>query len=243
MKTTALISCALAILCGPCFAQSPQLQSAEAFEGTVTLKVGYHYLQTLPENYSVQPDKRWPLIIFLHGSGERGNDLEVLKKHGPPKLIAAGQHFDAIVVSPQVPLNQIWDPHGVKALTDHLIQTLRVDQDRVYLTGLSMGGFGTWDTAIEYPDTYAAIIPICGGTGVKWVMAERIKNLPVWIFHGEKDTTVEPAFSKKIYEALKKAGSSVQLTLYPEASHDSWTRTYEDPQVWQWLFAQRRSHQ
>lgn len=204
------------------------------------MKVGYRYLQYLPEAYETQPDKKWPLIVFLHGSGERGDNLEALKKHGPPKLIAAGHHFEAVVVSPQVPQQQIWNPQGVKALTDHLIQTLRIDADRVYLTGLSMGGFGTWETAMEYPDTYAAIIPICGGAGVRWVMADRIKHLPVWIFHGEKDTAVEPAFAKTMYDALKKIDGDVKLTLYPEAGHDSWTATYDNPEVWQWLFEQRR---
>jgi|APTNR8051073442_1049403.scaffolds.fasta_scaffold01377_8 predicted peptidase len=242
MKVLPYLACAIAILiASPAPAETAQMQSEGSFQGTATLKVGYRYLQTLPDGYAEKADKRWPLILFLHGSGERGDNLEVLKKHGPPKLIAAGQKFEAVVVSPQVPSQHIWDPHAVKALTDHLISTLRIDTDRVYLTGLSMGGFGTWDTAIEYPDTYAAIIPICGGTGVRWVMADRIKSLPIWIFHGEKDTTVEPAFSKKIYEALKKHGSNVQLTLYPNASHDSWTATYDDPKVWQWLFEQRRA--
>lgn len=140
MKILSLLAGVAAILmAGNASAQTSQLQTEESFQGTASLKVGYRYLQTLPEGYTEATDKRWPLILFLHGSGERGDNLEVLKKHGPPKLIAAGQHFEAVVVSPQVPTGQIWDPHAVKALTDHLISALRIDPDRVYLTGLSTG--------------------------------------------------------------------------------------------------------
>lgn len=224
---------------------SPKLsaagQTSEEFTSKVTLDVSYRYLLSLPDGYQADAPKKWPLIVFLHGAGERGTDLEMIKKHGPPKLIAAGQKFDAIVASLQCLPRQIWNPHGVKALTDHLIKTLRVDADRVYLTGLSMGGFATWETALEYPDTYAAIVPICGGAGVRFVMADRIKHLPVWIFHGARDPVVEPAYSQKMYDALKKVGGNVKLTLYPDALHDSWTAAYNDPELWKWMFAQKRA--
>ena len=179
--------------------------------------------------------------MFLHGSGERGDNLELVKKHGPPKLIAAGQNFPAIIVTPQVASHQIWNPHGVKALTDEIMHTHQVDPDRVYLTGISMGGFGTWETAMEYPDTWAAIMPICGGTGVRFVMAERIRRIPEWIFHGAKDPVVDPAFSTRMHGLLTKLGAPVKLTLYPEAQHDCWTVTYDNPEVWKWLFEQRRT--
>jgi predicted peptidase len=129
----------------------------------------------------------------------------------------------------------------VKAVTDHLIKTERIDTSRVYLTGLSMGGFGTWETAFEYPDTYAAIAPVCGGAGVRWVTAERIKHLPAWIFHGDKDGAVPVENSHKIHDALKKIGAPVKLTIYPGVGHDSWTATYDNPEFWAWLFEQRRS--
>jgi predicted peptidase len=215
-------------------------QVEKVFQGKKQLAVGYRYLLALPKGYESDPGKRWPLIVFLHGAGERGDDLNLLKKHGPPKLIAQGQDFPAIVASPQVPTGAIWDPHAVRALTDELASTLNVDRDRLYLTGISMGGFGTWETAITYPDLYAAIVPICGGTGVRWLLADRIKHLPAWIFHGGKDTVVEPANSEKIHAALKKVGSSAKLTIYPDAGHDSWTAAYADPALWQWLLLQRR---
>jgi len=216
-------------------------QTAQSFEGQITLKVGYKYLLSLPEGYTANSEKKWPLLVFLHGAGERGDDLELLKKHGPPKLLAAGQKFEAIVVSPQVPLYNIWNPHAVKALTDEITHTYQVDSSRIYLTGISMGGFGTWDTALAYPDTYAAIVPICGGAGVGFVMAERIKDLPCWIFHGDKDGAVSVDFSIKMHGALKKAGSTAKLTIYPGVGHDCWTQTYDNPDLWDWLFAQKKS--
>jgi predicted peptidase len=215
-------------------------QTAASYSGDFIVKVNYRYLLSKPEGYDSDTTKKWPLVIFLHGSGERGTDLELLKKHGPPKLIAAGQKFPAVIASLQCEPKQIWSPQGVKAVTDHLIKTERIDTSRVYLTGLSMGGFGTWETAMEYPDTYAAIAPICGGAGVRWVMADRIAKLPCWIFHGDKDAAVPVEFSHKIHDALKKIGAPVKLTIYPGVGHDSWTRTYDNPEFWAWLFAQKR---
>lgn len=215
-------------------------QTPHTFEGEVSLKVGYSYLLTLPDGYEADAAKKWPLLIFLHGAGERGSDLELLKRHGPPKLIAAGKKFEAIVVCPQVPLKSVWNEHGVKALADEMIRTHRVDTSRLYLTGISMGGFGTWDTALAYPDTFAAIAPICGGAGVGFVMAERIKDVPCWIFHGDADKAVPVDFSTKMHGALQKAGSAAKLTVYPGVGHDSWTQTYDNEEFWTWLFSQKR---
>jgi predicted peptidase len=230
----------LTLIAAACGAQDRQ-QTA-SFRGKVEVPVGYHYLRYLPPGYQEKPDAKWPLVIFLHGAGERGDDLEVLKKHGPTKHIAAGEDYPAIVVSPQCPKGEIWDAHGVHALTQEIMRSHRVDVDRVYLTGLSMGGFGTWETVMVYPQTYAAVMPICGGAGVRFVMTETIKQVPEWIFHGEKDTVVDPSCSKRMADALKKDGANVRLTLYPDLSHDCWTVTYANPEVWAWLFAQSRTH-
>lgn len=215
-------------------------QTSASYTGDYVIKVNYRYVLSKPEGYDADPAKKWPLIIFLHGAGERGDDLELLKKHGPPKLLAAGQKFPAVIASLQCEKKQIWNPHGVKAVTDHLIKTERIDTSRVYLTGISMGGFGTWETAMEYPDTFAAVAPICGGAGVRWVMAERIATLPCWIFHGDKDAAVPVEFSHKIHDALKKINAPVKLTIYPGVGHDSWTQTYDNPEFWAWLFEQKR---
>lgn len=220
--------------------EAAAVMTAQSFEAEVTLKVGYPYLLSLPEGYQKDTDKKWPLLVFLHGAGERGNNLEKLKKHGPPKLMAAGRKFEAIVVCPQVLPLQVWNPYGVKALVDELKSKYRVDESRIYLTGISMGGFGTWDTIMEFPDLFAAAIPICGGAGVKFVMAERIKHLPIRIFHGDVDPAVPVDNSRRIQGALEKAGGHSSLTVYPGVAHDSWTQTYDNPEVWQWLFQQQK---
>jgi predicted peptidase len=230
----------LAFLLAASFALA-DTQTPQNFSGDFVIKVSYSYLLSKPEGYEADTKQKWPLVVFLHGSGERGSNLEQLKKHGPPKLIAAGQKFPAVIASLQCPSGALWNPHGIKAVTDHLIKTERIDTTRVYLTGLSMGGFGTWDTAFEYPDTFAAIAPICGGAGVRWVTASRLKHMPAWIFHGDKDGAVPVENSHKIHDALQKLGAPVKLTLYPGIGHDSWTATYDNPEFWTWLFAQKRS--
>lgn len=213
----------------------------KSFESQITLKLGYKYFLTLPDGYTADETKKWPLLVFLHGAGERGSELDALKKHGPPKLIAAGKKFEAIVVCPQVLSGEIWNPHGIKALVDEVKKSHRVDESRIYLTGISMGGFGTFETIAAYPEVFAAAIPICGGAGINILKFGPLKNMPVWIFHGGKDPTVPVAYSemaKKWFERNK--APNVKLTIYPEALHDSWTQTYDDPEVWKWLFAQKK---
>jgi predicted peptidase len=232
---------ALPLLCMIALSGLAQHQSQQTFTTEVTVKVGYRYLLAEPEGYATDNAKAWPLIVFLHGAGERGDDLSLVAKHGPPKLIHAGQKIAAIIASPQCLPDQIWNPHGVQALVDQVKKTHRVDAARVYLTGLSMGGFGTWETAIEYPGTFAALVPICGGTGIRYLGAERIKHVPQWIFHGGKDTVVPTEFSQKMHDKLKALGADVRFTIYPDAAHDSWTAAYEDPALWTWLFQQVRA--
>jgi len=215
-------------------------QTEESLNTAVTIPVGYRYLLSKPEGYDQDQTKKWPLLVFLHGAGERGDKLDALKRHGPPKLIEDGKKFPAIVASPQCPSGRVWNPHGIQKLVDELSSTHRVDPRRIYLTGLSMGGFGTWETATEYPETFAAIIPICGGGGIRILALERVKHLPQWIFHGAKDNVVPAKFSQDMFNALKKLGAPVQLEIYPNADHDSWTATYANDAVWEWLFAQQK---
>jgi predicted peptidase len=203
----------------------------------ITVKI--KYLLYLPKDYDAQPS--WPLVLFLHGAGERGDDLEMVKKAGPPKLIAEGQSFPGLVVSPQCPKDKSWEPFELSALLDEIVEKYKVDQDRIYLTGLSMGGFGTWALAAYSPKRFAAIVPICGGGDPQ--TARRIAHIPAWVFHGAKDTTVPLERSERMVEALKRTGGKVRFTVYPDASHDSWTATYANPEVFQWLFEQRRAPQ
>ena len=202
----------------------------------VTVKVEMNYLLALPKDY----DKKdtWPLVLFLHGAGERGDNLELVKVHGPPKLIGEGKEFPFIVVSPQCPKDVWWEPIELTALLDQVIKTHNVDEDRIYVTGLSMGGFGTWRLAAFTPDRFAAIAPICGGGEAYW--ARRFPHLPTWAFHGAKDQGVPLVRSEEMIDAIKEKGGEPKLTVYPEAGHDSWTETYNNPEFYEWLLEQKR---
>jgi predicted peptidase len=212
-------------------------QEEKQFEKDIVVKAKLKYLLYLPEGYG-KDDKAWPLVLFLHGAGESGNDLKKVKVHGPPKLIEAGKSFPAIVVSPQSP-GRGWDPEVLNGLLDDLASKYKVDKDRIYLTGLSMGGYGSWTLAAAHPEKFAAVMPICGGGNP--ADAKKIKDLPIWVFHGAKDSVVRPQQSEAMIQALKDAGSEkVKYTSYPDAGHDSWTATYNNPEVWEWLFKQKR---
>jgi predicted peptidase len=212
--------------------QSPQKPEKLDTQIRVTLD----YLIYLPPDYGQK--NNWPLLLFLHGAGERGSDLDLVKKHGPPKLIDRGNAFPFIVVSPQCPKGRAWQPMELTALLDDVIAKYKVDQDRICVTGLSMGGFGTWALAAYSPNRFAAIVPICGGGEPFW--AKRLAHLPVWVFHGAKDPGVPLRRSQEMVDALKKAGGNVKFTVYPEAGHDAWTATYDNPKVYEWLLQQKR---
>ena len=196
-----------------------------------------NYLLFLPEQYASDPSKEWPLILFLHGAGERGSNLNAVKVHGPPKIAEQQGDFPFIVVSPQCPGNTWWtDPTQLNALIellDEVIAKCSVDTERIYLTGLSMGGYGTWYLAARHPERFAAIVPICGG-GEPW-NACALKDVPTWVFHGARDTVVRPEESQKMVEALGACGGDVKFTLYPNAGHDAWTETYNNPEVYDWF--------
>jgi predicted peptidase len=215
-------------------------QSEQMFQKEITKKVSLKYLLYLPKGYGDTQDQAWPLLLFLHGAGERGDDLNLVKKHGPPKLIEQGREFPFLVVSPQCPLNSWWPEQvdALIALLDEVQSKYAVDADRVYLTGLSMGGFGTWTLISRHPERFAAAAPICGG-GDRY-LARRLKDVPVWAFHGAKDPVVPLQATTDMVEALKRAGGDVQLTVYPEAQHDSWTETYNNPRLYEWLLSHKR---
>ena len=213
-------------------------QLEKLFEKEIVVTAKYHYLLSLPAGYE-DSDRRWPLMLFLHGSGESGESLAKVKANGPPKLIALNERaFPCIVVSPQSP-GRGWNPDYLAALLDDICATYRVDPERVYLTGLSMGGYGTWMLAAAHPDRFAAIVPICGGGNP--VDADKLKGLPIWAFHGAEDKTVKLENSEKMVDALKAVGSDVKFTVYPGVGHDSWTETYANPELYDWLFAQKRT--
>jgi len=202
--------------------------------------VALEYLLFLPQDYGRDPEKKWPLMLFLHGAGERGDSLGLVKKHGPPKIVGQRPDFLFIVVSPQCPAGSWWPDKldDLSALLDEVEATYTIDNRRIYLTGLSMGGYGTWSLALDQPERFAAIVPICGD-GIPRP-ACRLKDLPVWAFHGAQDKVVPPEESEKMVAAIKRCGGSPRLTIYPDASHDSWTRTYDNPELYEWLLSQIR---
>ena len=217
-------------------ADSTLSQQALTFSKEIRKTVSLDYLLYLPPTYAPAGEPR-PLLLFLHGAGERGNDLELLKKHGPPRLIDRGEALPFVVVSPQCPADQWWDTEALIALVDEATASHRIDSQRVYVTGLSMGGFGTWKLAIEYPNRFAAIAPICGGGMAH--LTRRITHVPIWVFHGAKDQTVPLRESQSMVDALKRYGGDARLTIYPEAQHDSWTETYDNPELYTWLLSHR----
>ena len=192
----------------------------------------------LPREYA-QRRERWPLLVFLHGSGERGTDLEKVKVHGPPAQAARGAALPLILVSPQCEDGARWDPERLHRLLAALKTTLHVDAQRCLGTGLSMGGFGMWHWATAYPRDLAAIAPVCGFGDPAKVAAMR--GVPVRGYHGDQDTVVPLAPHVACVEALRAAGGTASLTVYPGVGHDSWTPAYNDPGLWPWLLSQRQT--
>ena len=192
----------------------------------------------LPDGYEENPNQKWPLLLFLHGAGERGDDINQVGRWGPPKLAKAGRKFPFIIVAPQCPEHGWWRGPELKAYIDNMLTEYRVDLNRVYCTGLSMGGYGTWSLALESPDLFAAIAPICGGGDPE--DAKRLKDLPIWVFHGVKDKAVPFDSSKQMVDALKKVGAPVAFTAYPEAGHNSWSAAYDNDKLYEWFLANER---
>jgi len=188
------------------------------------------------------PGQKHPLIIFLHGMGERGDDIQRIKRHGPPKIVENNKSFQFIVVSPQCSKDAKdrgwWNARDLRLLLDYVKKHYPVDEKRIYLTGLSMGGFGTWAWAAEQPDAFAAIAPICGGGNP--ALAKKYGKLPIWAFHGDQDKRVEPAKSQVMVDAIKAAGGDAKLTIYPGVGHNSWSATYANPELYKWFLSHTR---
>jgi predicted peptidase len=223
-------------------------QTAETFSIKRKQVLTADYLLFLPDGYD--PGKRWPLILFLHGAGERGTNVWLVAKHGPPKIDTQGAKFPFIIVSPLCPAGKFWSDDLLLALLNDVEKKFAVNTHRVYLTGLSMGGFGTWNLGLSHPEKFAAIAPVCGGgETIPITLAKhydpatlaQLQSLGVWAFHGGKDTTVATEESERMVAALKNAGcTDVKLTIYPEAGHDSWTQTYANPELFAWFLQHSR---
>ena len=257
-----LVALPLALLCllAACMS-APQRSVGEFVERSVDVDGStYRYQVFVPS--SAAGGKRPPVILFLHGSGERGSDNHKQVDVGIGGYVRAHlSDFPAIVVFPQAPENMEWNQVADMAFAqlDAATREFNGDPDRTYLTGLSMGGYGTWDYALRSPQRFAALVPICGGLthperpsmnvqGIAGLadpyaaVAAKLREIPVWIFHGAKDDTVPPEFSRRMDAALKAAGAKdARYTEFPDASHNSWDPAYQHtPALWPWLFAQRK---
>jgi predicted peptidase len=212
----------------------------------ITKTVRLQYLLHLPPDARTTSNARWPLILFLHGRGESGDDIEAVRREGLPPIIAQQPDFPFITVAPQCPWHTWWPElaEPLDMLLNQLTASYPVDSQRIYLTGLSMGGYGTWHLGSLWPGRFAALAPICGGGYWFHGFPERVCALcevPVWAFHGAKDDIVPLAESERLVESLRGCGGNVRLTVYPDAAHDSWTATYRNPELYTWLSAQRRA--
>ncbi len=205
---------------------------------TIRKCIECQYLLYLPDGGAKARRRKVPLLLFLHGAGERGKDLEKVKVHGPPRLIEEGRRFPFIVVAPQCRESRNWDPDVLTALLDRIAEEHPVDLDRVYVTGLSMGGQGTWALAAAAPERFAAAAPICAP--LLWLPSELLKAIPIWCFHGAMDSVVPVDDSITMVRRLRRAGCDVRFTVYPDADHDSWSATYANPEFYDWLLAQKR---
>lgn len=198
------------------------------------------YALHLPSDYHADASKKWPLLLFLHGASERGDDPSMLAAHGPVKQAVQGMELPFVLVAPQCPAYSTWscELDGLYALVDDISTRYRIDEDRTYCSGLSMGGAGTWALAARFPNRFAAVVPICGA----WMpeAASRIAKLPVWTFHGEEDFNILIKHTEQVVEALQNMGNNARFTRYPGVGHDSWTQTYDNPEVYAWLLEQRR---
>ena len=214
-----------------------------------------NYRIHIPANMDIK--KQYPLVLFLHGAGERGNDNKRQLIHGAKDILDYSENnMPAIIIAPQCPAGEQWvnipwanlshtmpaEPSDSMRLTIELLnkltRELSVDEKRIYVTGLSMGGFGTWDIIQRYPDIFAAAIPICGGGDTS--LAPKLIGIPLWAFHGGADMTVKTVRSQDMIAAIKKAGGNPKYTEYEGVTHDSWTRTYANQDVLKWLFSQKK---
>lgn len=218
-------------------AAAPSLTEGQHPHAAITPD-GYAFQLHLPPGTLAKGAVRQPLMIFLHGSGERGDNLPQVKVYGPPKVADRDPKFPFLLISPQLPAGQDWDIAKLDALLAWALKRLPADPSRTYLTGLSLGGHATWRWATADPTRFAAIAPVAG-TGDP-ATACALKSTPVWAFHGDRDDVVTPEGSFAMARAIRACGGSPRLTIYPDLGHNSWDPAYDDPALYLWLLEQRQ---
>lgn len=237
-----LLAASLLVPCSTSVAQaiSPGEQVELSLETSDGGKIDY--LLYLPKNYDAQ--QKYQLIYFLHGRGESHGPLSLVAKWGPPSFAARGDELPYVLVSPQCPGDDFWSkPTQQKRLVellDHILANYSIDQDHVCLTGLSMGGYGSWRLAADHPQRFSAVVPVCGGGDPD--DADKLKALPIWVFHGDKDTAVPFQRSVEMVEAIKQAGGEkIRFTSLENVGHNCWSAAYATPELYQWIRKQERA--
>ena len=236
----ALIACQCPAALGQDAEPSPgtQVEASLSTSDNATIP----YLIYLPKNYD-SAEGKLPLMLFLHGRGESHGPLSLVAKWGPPMLASKGEDLPFIIVSPQCPGDDSWSKPTQQSrlieLLDHIVKNYKVDENRVLLTGLSMGGYGSWRLAADHPDRFAAVVPVCGGGNPE--DAEKLKALPVWVFHGDQDKAVPFSRSVEMVDAIKAAGGEkIRFTSLEHIGHNSWSATYATPELYEWLLQQKK---
>ncbi|MGC1514532.1 MAG: PHB depolymerase family esterase [Maribacter sp.] len=227
----------LLVLVQSCASQSKPILIDSSMETNVKENLAYYLYY--PEDYEDEPDRKFPLLLFLHGGGESGDSLVKVRRNGPPKLIAQGKKFPFLILAPQNPNEKKWwNTRAVKQLLDSVVKEGRVDTQRIYLTGLSRGGGAAWEMAVQYPETFAALAVVCGMTPVpyaSWIN----KEMPIWVFHGEEDKSIPIIESERMVEKLNEMGYNVIFTKYPNVGHSSWIKAYETEALYDWFMEQK----
>ena len=222
-----------------CSAQQQLIEGEEYTTVSETLRYYLYY----PEDYHDNEDTAFPLLLFLHGGGESGQNIEALKTNGPPKLLAEGKQFPFLVLAPQHPYpKKWWNIRAVMELLETVVEENRVDTNRIYLTGLSRGGSAAWELVVQYPDTFAAMMVVCGMTPVPyahWIN----KEMPIWVFHGALDNVIPIDQSEKMVAKLKEMGYTVRYTRYEDVAHNAWERAYTTEEVYTWLMTHRKGNE
>lgn len=207
------------------------------FKKEITKEKQISYIFDYPENAK----GKVPLMVFLHGSGERGNDLEKVKAHSPftyKNLIKE----PVAILAPQCPENVWWDTEAIYFLIKEIRQKYKIDESRIILTGLSMGGWGSLKLAMEHPEVFSSVVAVCPPVDrLMKVRAEQYRDLPMKLFHGANDDVVSPMNSIEIYQAIKKINKNIELTIFPDDNHNSWDSTYSNPTLYEWMLAQRKN--
>ncbi len=228
------------------WAQSAPLAAGQQVEQSLETSDGgsIAYLLYLPKDYDAT--KKHQMMLFLHGRGESYGPLSLVAKWGPPKFAAEGDDLPYVLVSPQCPGDDSWSKptqqQRLIELLDHVVKTHSIDEDHVSLTGLSMGGYGSWRLAADQPQRFSAVVPVCGGGDP--ADADVLKGLPIWVFHGDQDKAVPIQKSVDMVEVIKQAGGTkIRFTSLEHIGHNCWSAAYATPELFEWIAKQTRGEE